>query len=300
MSERIRPKPWVIFLFLLPPMVLFTFAVLVPVGHSMYNSFFEYIRGQGNLFVGLKHYQTLLNDARFWQAFGNNIYLVIACVIGQIGLAFVFVMFISSRSARLRGLHRTVTFFPSVISAVTVGLIWKIVFDYRYGLLNFILGLFGKSDLPIWLESDQIMLVVSIPLIWQYIGFYMLIMLSAISSIDKEIFEVAEIDGANALIRAVHITLPLIKNTVVVCLILCIAGNMKAYDHVLMMTKGGPGYASNLLSIYAYNTYFDYKNPGYASAISIGILVLSLSIILVTQFLMNLLSREKEVMKNVR
>ena len=298
MSDSIRPKSWVIFLFLLVPLALFAFAVLVPVAQAAYSSLFEYTRENGDVFVGLKHYATLIKDSVFWNAFLNNIFLVVACIIGQIGFAFMFVMLLSSRSAKLKGLHSTVTFFPSVISAVAVGLIWKMVFDYRYGLINYFLKLFGAAKVPVWLDNPSIiMLVVSIPLIWQYIGYYMLIQSSAISSIDKSIFESAEMDGANAFQRATHITLPLIKDTIVVCLILCISGNMKAFDHIWMMTKGGPGYASNLMSLYAYNTFFAYNKVGYGSAISIGILVLGLGIILLSQFLLNLLSKEKQGVK---
>jgi raffinose/stachyose/melibiose transport system permease protein len=120
----------------------------------------------------------------------------------------------------------------------------------------------------------------------------MIILLSAITTIDKEIYEVAELDGAGAIRRAVHITLPLIKNTMLVCLTLCIAGNMKAFDHIYVMTAGGPGSASNVMAMYGYITSFVQSNMGYGSAISIGIFVLSLSIIGLTQFGIGSLTKE--------
>ena len=100
------------------------------------------------------------------------------------------------------------------------------------------------------------MLCVTIPLIWQFIGYYMVIILSAIASIDTEIFESAQIDGANGIQTAWYITLPLIKNTMLVCITLCVAGNMKAFDNIYVMTKGGPGTASMVMAMYGYQVSF--------------------------------------------
>ena len=113
------------------------------------------------------------------------------------------------------------------------------------------------------------------------------------SSIDSEIFESAEIDGANGFQRAIYIVLPLIKNTILVCITLCIAGNMKAFDNIYVMTKGGPGYASNVMAMYGYNVSFKQSNMGYGSAISIGIFVLSMAVIGGSQWLIKKATREK-------
>jgi raffinose/stachyose/melibiose transport system permease protein len=294
MAHYIRPKSRYIFLYLCIPVALFVFAVIVPLFEALYFSFFRWSGGPNKTFNGFTNYINLIGDRLFWQAFGHNIFLVVACVIGQIGLAFVFVMVISAKSVRFKDLHSTLTFFPSTISAVAIGMVWRIIFDYRYGLLNYVLGLLGMEDAQkIWLnEASSIMTVVSIPLIWQFIGYYMIILLSAITTIDKEIYEVAELDGAGAIQRAIHITLPLIKNTILVCLTLCIAGNMKAFDHIYVMTLGGPGSASNVMAMYGYITSFVQSNMGYGSTISMGIFVLSLTIIGLTQFIIGKASRE--------
>jgi raffinose/stachyose/melibiose transport system permease protein len=138
------------------------------------------------------------------------------------------------------------------------------------------------------------MLCVSIPLVWQYIGYYMVILLSAISSIDTEIFESAELDGANGFQRSIYIVLPLIKNTMLVCLTLCIAGNMKAFDNIYAMTAGGPGTSSMVMAMYGYQVSFNQQNMGYGSCISVGIFVLSLLVIGGSQGLFKLLTKEKE------
>ena len=122
----------------------------------------------------------------------------------------------------------------------------------------------------------------------------MVIILSAISSIDTEIFEVAELDGANAVQRALYIVLPLIKNTLLVCVTLCIAGNMKAFDNIYVMTSGGPGKASMVMAMYGYDVSFNQNNLGYGSTISIGIFVMSLLVIGASQLLIGKLTKSKD------
>lgn len=296
MPESIQPRRRVIFLYMLVPMALFIFAVFVPLITAGIFSFFEWKGGPNKIFIGLDNYITLIKDTVFWGAFGNNIYLVIACIIGQIGLAFVFSLMIYSRLVKFKGIHRTFGFFPSTISAVAVGFIWRMIYDYKKGILNWILIAIGQEDkTKVWLDDPSIvMLLVAIPLIWQYIGYYMIIILSAMSSVSQEIFEVAELDGANGIQRAVYIIFPLIKNTLLVCLTLCIAGNMKAFDNIYVMTAGGPGYSSNVMAMYGYNVSFKQSNMGYGSAISIGIFVLSLLVIGGSQYLITKLSNRKE------
>lgn len=296
MLNTIKPKKSTIMLYLLVPVAMFVFTVFVPLVTAFVYSFFEWKGGPVKTFTGLSNYVTLFHDKTFWEAFGHNIYLVIACIIGQIGIAFILVMMINSKLVKLKGIHRTFGFFPSTISAVCIGLIWNMIYHNQYGVLNWFLKAIGREDLcKVWLnEPKLVMLLVSIPLIWQFIGYYMIIMLSAISSIDAEVFESAEIDGANGIQRAIYITLPLIKNTMLVCITLCIAGNMKAFDNIFVMTKGGPGTASMVMAMYGYQVSFNQSNMGYGSCISVGIFVLSLIVIGGSQALIKYFTREKE------
>lgn len=295
MLKSIRPKNRTIFLYLLIPVLLYTFAVFVPLLTAGYYSFFEWKGGPKKSFIGIENYVALLKDTLFWQAFSHNIYLVVVCIIGQIGLAFVFVLIINARVVKLKGIHRTFGFFPSTISAVAIGFIWSMIYEYRYGLINWFLEMIGQEEKKqVWLNNPKWALVlVSIPLVWQFIGYYMVIILSAISSVDQEIFEVAELDGANGWQRAIYIVFPLIKNTLLVCVTLCVAGNMKAFDHIYQMTNGGPGNASNVMALYGYTVSFRQSNMGYGSAVSIGIFVVSLLVIGGSQKLIGLFGKEK-------
>ena len=297
MLSSIRPKNKIIFAYLIFPVLLYVFAVFMPLITAGYYSFFEWKGGPNKTFIGIENYRILLKDTIFWESLSHNMYLVIACIVGQIGLAFIFVLMINSRLVKFKGIHRTFGFFPSTISAVYIGFIWTMVYDYKRGILNWFLDLIGKSDsAKVWLnEPSLVMLLIAIPLIWQFIGYYMVILLSAISSVDQEIFEVAEIDGANAFQRAIYIIIPLIKNTLLVCITLCVAGNMKAFDHIFVMTSGGPGNSSMVMALYGYKVSFAQQNMGYGSAISIGIFVASLVVIGGVQLLAKVLSSDKEM-----
>lgn len=297
MPNAIKPKKSVLFAYLIIPVVIFVFAVFVPLVTALVYSFFQWKGGPVKTFNGLTNYINLFKDSIFWLSFRHNIFLVIVCIIGQIGIAFIFVLMINSKLVKLKGIHRTFGFFPSTVAAVSIGFIWKMIYDYNRGLINWFLDKIGRADLQqVWLNNESlVMLLVAIPLVWQWIGYYMVILLSAISSIDQEIFEVAELDGANAVQRAVYIVFPLVKNTILVCITLCIAGNMKAFDNIYVMTSGGPGTASMVMAMYGYQVSFSQQNMGYGSAISVGIFVLSLLVIGGSQWLIGLMTKKSDV-----
>ena len=296
MLTTIKPKTKTLILYLCLPVAMFIFTVFVPLVTALVYSFFEWKGGPVKTFNGLANYVQLIHDSTFWQSFGHNIYLVIACIIGQVGIAFLLVLLVNAKATKLKGMHRTFGFFPSTIAAVCIGLIWNMIYHNKYGLINWFLKAIGRADLcQVWLNNSKlVMLLVTIPLIWQYIGYYMVILQSAIASIGTDVLESAEIDGANGVQKALYITLPLIKNTVLVCITLCIAGNMKAFDNIFVMTKGGPGTSSMVMAMYGYQISFNQSNMGYGSCISVGIFVLSLLVIGGSQALIKYITREKE------
>ena len=297
MSKAIKPKTSVLIAFLFLPVLIFVFAVFVPLITAFVYSFFEWKGGPVKTFNVIENYLQLFADDKFWLSFSHNLFLVAVCIVGQIGLAFIFVLMISSRLVKFKEIHRTFGFFPSTLAAVTIGFVWKMIYDYKRGIINWFLDLIGREDLKqVWLNNTElVMLLVAIPLVWQWIGYYMVIILSAISAVDQEIFEVAELDGANGFQRAIYIVLPLIKNTLLVCVTLCIAGNMKSFDNIYVMTKGGPGYSSMVMAMYGYQVSFGQSNLGYGSAISVGIFVLSILVIGGSQFLVKKASKKSEL-----
>ena len=277
--DVLRPKGWVIVILLALPLVWYTLMVALPVFTALRNSLYNW---SGGVFVGLYNYQYLMRDTVFWQALMNNLKITVISAIGQIGLAFVLSCLLSTRFVKFKRLHRTVAYFPATISAIVVGYVWNFIFGYDTGLINSILRALNLDSLcAAWMDNpDTIINVVCIPIIWQYIGYYMLIILAGITSIDQSVYEMAELDGANGFQRAIRITLPLIRRTLGVCVMLCISGNMKIFDHIYSLTNGGPGNSSLVMAMHAYRTTFVRSRFGYASAISIAILVISLTLIL--------------------
>ena len=233
-------------------------------------------------YIGLSNYVTMLHDDTFWKSFFNNLILTGVCIVGQIGFAFLLALMLNSKRVKFKEFHRTVSYFPVTLSAVVIGFIWSMMYDYNYGLINYILRAVGLGSLAQpWLSNEKAAIFyAAIPLIWQFIGYYLVIILSGLSSIDPSVLEMADLDGVNAWQKARYITLPMIRKTMLVCLTLCISGNMKAFDHIYVMTGGGPGTATTVMSLYAYNNSFIRYKMGYGSALSIGILVLSLAVTL--------------------
>lgn len=280
---------------LLPGIIWYSFIILIPVILAGYYGFYEWSGGTNKFFIGIQNYIDVLKDSVFILSLKNNLFLIVVCLVGQLGLAFLFAFMLNSRHVKMKGLHRTMSYFPAVLSAVVVGFIWSFIYDYNYGFINTFLRMIGQGDkAQAWLGNDKIvMALAAIPLIWQYIGYYMIIIMSAMSSVDPQIFEMAEIDGASGWKKAVYITLPLIKNTLIVCVTLCIAGNMKIFDLIYSLTGGGPGNSSSVMAMYAYKTSFLSYKMGYGSAMSIVILVISLIVVGGSQLIMNHFTKEE-------
>lgn len=281
MSEKLKPGKALLAGLLAPGALLFTLCSIAPLFVAFFYSFYNWDGGPHKTFIGLANYLELAKDTAFWSAFRNNVVFIVWTVIGQIGIAFVVSMLLVSRLLKLKTLHRTVIFFPVILSAVVVGFLWRIIYNKDYGLLNQFLEFIGRSDwIKPWLDNPKIVITsLAIPKIWQYIGYYMVILLASIQSIDKEVLEVAELDGATGWRKSVYVVVPLIKDTLLVTVMLCISGNMKTFDQIFVMTGGGPGNSSQVVAMYAYSVSMERMRYGYGSAVAIGILILSLAMI---------------------
>ncbi|GKX32256.1 putative ABC transporter permease protein YurN [Vallitalea longa] len=287
-SNGVKVKKKDIFLLLLPGILIFTFVIILPLFYSVRYSFFEWSGGLNMKFIGLENYKELIHDKDFWSSFFNNITIVTLCIIGQVGISLLLAGLLSSKLIKFSELHRTLAFIPVVLSAVVIGFLWSMIYSKDLGLLNWLLTKLGLGNLiKPWLDDPKIVMKsVSIPLIWQYIGYYLVIFMAAIQSIPKSILEVAEIDGAVGFKKLRYVTFPLIKSTISVAIMLCISGNMKVFDHIYVMTGGGPGKSSTVMAQYAYSTSFDQFKLGYGSSISVGILVISLTLVMISRKLL--------------
>ena len=273
-----KPKRAVFILFLTPIIVIYLLNAVLPILISIFYSFFNWTGGRTMKFTGLDNYLDLARDFEFWRSAYNNLIIVILCTVGQVGLALVVSFLLISRSLKFKELHRTVIFFPVTVSALVIGFIWSLMYNKDYGLINFFFRLFRleRFILP-WLDDPAyILITASLPVVLQYIGLYMIMFMGAIKSIPEEILECAGLDGCNDFQRSIHITLPMIYDTFKVAVMICVSGTMKIFDHILVLTNGGPGKSSQVLALYAYKISFDRMKLSYGAAISMGILVLSM------------------------
>jgi raffinose/stachyose/melibiose transport system permease protein len=264
------------------PVLLYLFMVIIPLAVAVYFSLYNTFM-LTPVWVGLDNFKQLLADSVFWLSLKNNVIVILVSIVFQIGLAFLLTAMMAARWIYFSKFVRSVFFFPVVVSPLVIGYIWQIMYSSQYGLINPLLALVGLKGLEQnWLSDPKIIMVsVSIPLAWQFIGLYLVILLSGFTSIDREILEAAEVDGATGFGRTIHIILPLMKTTINVCLLLCISGGIKIFDQIYALTGGGPGYSSSVLAMYAYDVTFQQANYGYGSAISIAMLVISLVVIIV-------------------
>jgi ABC-type sugar transport systems, permease components len=266
-----------------PTVLLFSFIFVFPLIFSIRYSFFSWNGGASESFVGLRNYATFFCDRSFWSACLNTVFITVIVVIGQVGIGLIVSVALTLSFVRLVGLHRTTLFLPVVVSPIVVGLIWSMIYNSRKGMLNLILRSIGLTKFPLWLDDPSIVLLsVSVPVIWQYIGLYMVMFLGALQSIPKEILESSRLDSANGAQTMFRIMLPMIYPTFKVGVMLCVSGTLKIFDHIFVLTNGGPGEASMTMSLYNYNVSFNMMRFSYGSTVSIGMIVITLLITLAT------------------
>ncbi|MEF2966283.1 sugar ABC transporter permease [Paenibacillus sp. M1] len=275
-----------------PTLILYALFVFVPVIWSAYYGFFNWSGIGEAKYIGLGNYAEILRDPVFWRALKNNVIFVAASVFGQVPIALVLAVLLH-KSNMLQRFLRSAIFLPMVLSTVVIGMIWQYIYHPQIGILNFLLDALGLGSWKLEWLSDRGIAIYSLipPLIWSYVGLYLIIFMSALQNIPGEIHDAAKIDGASGGRKLVSILLPMIKNTVQVAVILCISGSLKSFDLVYIMTKGGPAHASELLATYMYNSTFTTYRYGFGSAISTTIMLISLLLIGTSQWLT---SRKKD------
>lgn len=264
------------------PMLLYIFMVITPLISAFYYSMNNTLNYK-LVWVGFDNFINLIKDDIFWHSLKNNIILILVSIIFQVGPAFIILAIMTTRMILAKRFVTSVFFFPCVISPLVTAYVWKIMYSMQYGVINIMLDAVGlKSWQQNWLSDPKIIMVsIAIPLAWQYIGFYLVIFLAGLTTIEKEVLEVCEIDGATGYKRTIYVILPLMKKTINVALLLCISGGIKLFDQIYAMSMGGPGYASSVLAMYSYSKSFLQNDYGYGSAISVAMLIISFFIIIV-------------------
>jgi len=219
-------------------------------------------------FVGLRNYARLLETPLFWQAFLNTLYFAGVGVPLSIGASLGAALLLNSRVARFQGFFRTALFAPVVTTLVAVAVIWRYLFNTRYGFLNYTLNQFGIQPID-WLgDPHWAMPAIILFAIWKSFGYNMVILLAGLQSIPQDLYEAARIDGASATRQFRHVTLPMLAPIVAMVSILTIAGYFQLFAEPYVMTQGGPLQSTVSVLYFMYEEGFKWWNLGSASAVA--------------------------------
>ena len=283
-----KPNWWVVhqrqvipYLFITPTMLIFLTFVFVPIAYAAFMSFTKWNGISQPEFIGIKNYKDLLSDPVFWVSLRNTLVYALGVVPLSMILGLLAALGLNRAQLPGRALLRTVYFLPFVISAVATATTAAWIFGDTFGVINKMLEAVGLEKVR-WLSNrDTALFTVAITTVWVRVGFCMLIYLAGLQSIPSDLLEAAAIDGASPQQRFFAITLPLLRPTTFLLLILNIIYSFEAFDLVYVMTNGGPGFATTVLTIYIYNTAFQTQSFGYASAIGILFMLIIMTITLV-------------------
>ncbi|MGZ0085855.1 carbohydrate ABC transporter permease [Caldibacillus thermoamylovorans] len=273
--KNVMSNKTAIILYVLPSLLLVLFLIYIPIVLTGYYGLMDW-SGVGQMkFIGLENYKKLVHDQLFWESTWHSVLLALFSVLSLIGYLIISLLLAS----KLKGanLFRKIYIIPMLMSSVAIAQLWIKIFDPMNGLINSLLSMIGVKETPLWLADPQMALYsVFIPIVWQYAGFYIIIMYAALINVPQELIEAARIDGANAFQIAYKIKVPLISGVLKVLVILAVVGSLKYFDLIYVMTGGGPGHATEVIASYMYKEAFGKFNFGYGSAIGFGLLILSM------------------------
>lgn len=264
---------------MLPAFIIYISVIIFPVLYSLYISLHTGT-GIGNMkFVGLANYVSLAKDPIFWVSFKHTVMwlmlTVVLCTIVSLWLAVLL-----SKEFIGRTFFRAFFYFPSVISAVAVGIIWRWIYNPQLGFINQFAKALGLKFSQTWISTPKTALyALFFASLWQSIGQPMILFIAGLQSISPDVLEAADIDGAGMFQKFFRITVPLMRDTFIMVISTLFISGMKVYDIVKALTDGGPNNATQVLASYMYNQVFAYNNVGYGTAIAIVMVLMMLFVI---------------------
>lgn len=274
--------PYALFVFIIPPIIIYTIFWILPVFINLGLSFFKY-KGIKPLseatFIGLGNYVYLIKDRLFWLSLNHNLVYMALTVTVQTVLS-LFLAIVIDNWVRVKSFFKLAFFIPYIMSWVVVSFLWKWIYNPVFGLLNSILTEVGlESFIRLWLGDPNIVLYSLIVIaIWRSTGFYTIIFLAGLQAIPQELIEAAQIEGANFWQYIRKITLPLLHPILTIVIVLGLIDGFRVFDVMYIMAEGQPQDSTTVLATYIYQNAFFYFNMGYASAIAVILLLISLFI----------------------
>ena len=290
MGANIYKNKKALFVFLVPAFLFMAVFLYYPFFQNIINSF-KQIPELGAAAKGWNepwytNYVEMFTDENMWTAMKNTLIMMVVTIVGQVGIAIVLAILVDNIKGGAK-FFRTVYFFPIVISATALGLMFNLIFLYDKGMLNQMLEIFGVTELIDWKGEKLALLTMMLPVMWQYVGFYFVILITGLNNV----YEAASIDGATRFQRIRYISLPMIHNVICTCVVLGVTGALKVFDLPwTMFPKGMPLGETWLTGTYMYYQTFNTKNIDYSSAIAVLIVVLGI----VTAKVVNTIFKEKD------
>lgn len=278
-----RRETFAAYAFILPTFIGFVVFVVGPMLASFGLSLFDWNLMTPPVYVGLGNWQQLFNDARVGGIYVTTLKLSLMVVTCNMTLGLGLALVLDHHMpAFLRNFFRISYFFPYVVSAVAVSLIWTFLLNRDLGLVNYYIGELGLPSRINWLNSSQYSpLAIVIADVWKNVGFYVLVFLGGMQAIPRDYYEAAEVDGANAWQKFRSITLPLLSPTILFLIVISIIGALQIFEQPQILTSGGPGDATRTIVMYIYEQGFRFFDMGYAAtlALSLFVIILILTII---------------------
>ncbi|CAI9417859.1 Melibiose/raffinose/stachyose import permease protein MelD [Pleomorphomonas sp. T1.2MG-36] len=259
-----------------PALILVGVFILIPAIVAVVGSFFDFSMTSSSwTYVGGANYRRAVTDPLFWRAISNNIFIVVGSVISQVGGGAIIAAILDRGIRRGGVFYRTIIFMPVVISSIAVAFVWMLILDPNVGPLNAVVKALGLPTPKLgWLGDPSISLwMLLLIAAWQNVGFQMMLILAGLQAIPKEHYEAASLDGARGLKAFWYITLPGIRNVLVLATLITVIGGFKVFDLVFVTTGGGPANATQVLGTYTYTQAFSFGNMGYANAMAVVLLV---------------------------
>ncbi|MBZ0302797.1 MAG: sugar ABC transporter permease [Anaerolineae bacterium] len=234
-------------------------------------------------FIGLENFQKLLGDDLFWNALSHNLIYLIFIPAITLSIALYLAFLLTHGKARFSRFYRVTFFFPQVMSLVAIGVLWSFVYHPTIGILSSIAGLLGAKEPIAWLGNPDVALIaVGAVVVWQAVGFYMVLFIAGMESIPVSYYEAATIDGASRWDLFWRITLPMLWDTIRTAMVFLAIGAIDMFAITQTMTEGGPNRSTDVLATYVYDRAFLKSNFGYATAVAVAMFVLAFLLSLLT------------------
>lgn len=282
--KKLYSRKTTIILFILPALILFLGILVAPILMSTYYSFFDWNGIGAKTFIGLENYKVLFSSEAigFVKALGNSLLLAVLSVFIQLPMALGLALLLGKGRKGERA-FLSVYFMPVLISTVVIGQLWLKIYNPSYGILNVVLRDIGlDSWAKIWLgTADTALGACFVPVLWQYVGYHMLLMYAGVKSVPEEIREAAMIDGATEGQVNWYIVIPYIKPILKVSVIFAVTGSLKSYDLIYVLTNGGPLHATEVPSTLMISMLFQRSRYGMGSAIAVVLIFLCFAFALI-------------------